>query len=279
MSVVEWMLGMRPHPPRGAVVRRAVSGQLIVITGASRGIGAECARRLAAAGARVVLIARSAQALEEVAQMIRRRGGEAHIVALDLRDRDEVERAAQQLLADFGTPAVVVSNAGHSVHRTLAQYADRGHDVERVFGVNLLGPVALLRVLVPAMQANGGGSIVSVSSVSAVVPAGGWSVYGASKAAADAWFHAVAQEVAPEVKISIVRLPLVRTAMISATPAYASAPAMRPVDAAALVAQAIVSGRRVIGPWWLRVAGVLLAAWPKALDRALGSHERRLRRP
>lgn len=278
MSIVEWMLGMRPRPPRGAVVRRAVSGQLIVITGASRGIGAECARRFAAAGARVVLIARSAQALEEVAQMIRRRGGEAHTVALDLRDRDEVERAARQLLADFGTPAVVVSNAGHSVHRTLAQYADRGHDVERVFGVNVLGPVALLRVLLPAMQAHGGGSIVSVSSVSAVVPAGGWSVYGASKSAADAWFHAVAQEVSPEIRMSIVRLPLVRTAMISATSAYARAAAMRPVDAAALVARAIVSGRRVIEPWWLRVAGVLLAAWPKALDRALGAHERRLRR-
>ena len=230
------------------------------------------------AGARVVLIARSAEALEEIAQQIRRGGGDAHTIALDLRDRDEVERAAHQLLADLGTPAVVVSNAGHSIHRTLAQYADRGHDAERVFGVNVLGPVALLRTLIPAMQSGGGGSVVSVSSVSAVIPAAGWSVYGASKAAADAWFHAVAQEVAPEVTMSIVRLPLVRTSMISATPAYAQAAAMRPVDAAALIARAIVTGRRVIGPWWLPVASVLLAAWPRALDRMLRAHESGMRR-
>lgn len=276
MSVVERILGMRPRPPRGSAVRRAVSGKLVVITGASRGIGAECARRLGAAGARVVLIARSAQALEQVAERIRRRGGEAHTIALDLRERDDVERAAHRLLEEHGAPDVVVSNAGLSIHRTLVQYADRGHDAERVFGANVLGPVALLRILIPAMQTRGG-AIVSVSSVSAVVPAAGWSIYGASKAASDAWFQAVAQEVAPKISVSIVRLPLVRTSMISATTAYTKAAAMRPMDAAALIARAIISGRRVVGPWWLPAAGGLLAAWPTALDRALGAHESRLR--
>ncbi len=252
-----------------------MAGRLVVITGASRGIGAECARRFAAAGARVVLIARSTQALEVIAQQIRDRGGEAHAIRLDLRDRDAVEHAARALIAEHGPPAVVVSNAGHSIHRTLAQYADRGHDAERLFGVNALGPVALMRVLIPAMQRGGGGSVVAVSSVSAVVPAAGWSVYGASKAAADAWFAAVAQEIAPEVTVSLVRLPLVRTEMIAPTPAYARSAAMRPVDAAGLIARAIVTRRRTYGPWWLSPVAALLALWPTALDRLLASHESR----
>lgn len=278
MSLVEWMLGMRPRPPHGARVRRAMAGRVVVITGASRGIGAECARRFAAAGARVVLIARSAQALDAVARRIRDRGGDARTIPLDLRDRGAVERAARTLVDEHGPPAVVVSNAGHSIHRTLAQYADRGHDVERVFGVNTLGPIALMRVLIPAMQRGGGGSVVAVSSVSAIVPAAGWSVYGASKAAADAWFAAVAQEVSPEVKVSLVRLPLVRTEMIAPTRAYAQAAAMRPADAAGLIARAVVTGRRSYGPWWLSPVAALLALWPTALDRLLASHESRTAR-
>ena len=265
---------MRPLPPRGAAVREAVAGRLVVITGASRGIGAECARRFARAGARVVLIARSAQALGAVADSIRSAGGEAHVLMLDLRDVQAVSDAARRILADFGAPAVVISNAGHSIHRTLSEYADRGHDVTRTIGVNYLGPEALLRGLLPAMR---GGSVVSVSSVSAVVPAPGGSVYGASKAAMDAWLMAIAPEVAPAVSVSIVRLPLVRTAMSEATTAYRQAPAMRPVDAAALVARAVLTGRRVLGPWWLGPVGALLALRPGALERMLSTREERMR--
>lgn len=277
-SAAERLLGMRPRPPRGMDVRAAVSGRLVVITGASRGIGAEVARRLALAGAHVVLIARSADALEDIAESIRSHGGTAHTLAVDLRDSDATEAAAHRVLNEIGVPAVVISNAGHSIHRTLEEYTDRGHDLVRTIGVNYLGPVALLRVMFPAMRENGGGSVVSVSSVSAVVPAAGWSVYGASKAAADAWFSAVAQEVAPHIAVSIVRLPLVRTAMSDATAAYANAAAMRPVDAAALVARAIVSRKRMIAPWWLPAAGAVLAMWPTALDRVLAGQERRTRR-
>lgn len=278
MSVLEHLLGMRPLPPRGADVRRAVSGRLVVVTGASRGIGAECARRFARAGARIVLIARGGEALEQVARGIRSAGGEAHVLPLDLRDLEATEEAARRILGDIGTPAVVISNAGHSIHRTLVEYADRGHDVTRTMGVNYLGPVALLRVLLPAMFSAGGGSVVSVSSVSAAVPAPGWSVYGASKSAMDAWLLAIAAEVAPLVAVSIVRLPLVRTAMSAPTAAYLRAPAMRTVDAAALVARAVVSGRRVLGPWWLRVVGALLALAPTALEGMLRRNEGRIGR-
>lgn len=278
MSVIERMLGMRPRPPRARAVRRAVAGRLVVITGASRGIGAETARRLARAGARVVLIARSADDLNAVAQHIRRAGGEAHVLRVDLRDVVAVEAAAHRILDEYGVPDVVVSNAGHSIHRTLDEYADRAHDMTRLHAVNVQGPSALLRVLIPRMRRSGHGTVVSVSSVSSVVPAAGWSAYGSSKAAADAWFLAIAQEVAPEVGVSVVRLPLVRTDMITATPAYGRAAAMRPVDAAALIARAIVTRRRVIQPWWLPGLGALLAVRPPSLERVLRAQERRTRR-
>ncbi len=278
MSVWEHLFGMRPLPPRGDAVRAAVSARLVVVTGASRGIGAECARRFARAGARVILLARGEEALAEVAAGIRDSGGEAWALPVDLRDEEAVEHAARRILDEHGVPAVIVSNAGHSIHRPLSEYAERGHDVTRTLGVNYLGPVTLLRVLLPAMQRAGGGSVVSVSSVITAMPAPGWSVYGASKTAMDAWLLAVAPEVAPEVSVSIVRLPLVRTRMSGATPAYREAPAMRPVDAAALVARAVVTGRRVIGPWWLRPVAALLALAPTALDRVLLLHERRIER-
>lgn len=278
VNIVERMLGMRPRPPRGDAVRREVSGRIVVITGASRGIGAECARRFAAAGARVVLMARSVDALDAVATAIRAHGGEASTIAVDLREIDAAEAAAHRVIDEIGIPDVIISNAGHSIHRTLDEYADRAHDMTRVHGVNLHGPAALLRVLIPAMKSRGAGAVVAVSSVSAVVPAAGWSVYGSSKAAADAWFLAIAQEVTPEIAVSIVRLPLVRTKMIRATTAYERAAAMRPVDAAALIARAVVTGRRVLQPWWLPGAGALLALWPTALERTLRAQERRTRR-
>lgn len=225
----------------------------------------------------MVLIARSVDDLDAVAHRIRRHGGEAHVLSVDLRDVVAAEAAAHSIFDEYGVPDVVVSNAGHSIHRTLDEYVDRAHDMTRLHAVNVQGPSALLRVLIPRMRRAGGGSVVSVSSVSAVVPAAGWSAYGSSKAAADAWFLAIAQEVAPQIAISLVRLPLVRTDMIAATRAYARAAAMRPVDAAALIARAIITRRRVIQPWWLPGLSALLALRPTALEKLLRAQERRTR--
>lgn len=277
-TMIEKLLGFRPRGPRRLAVAAQVTDRVVVVTGASRGIGAEVARRLGDVGAHVVLIARSAPALETVAAEVRDRGGEAHVIPCDLRDPEAAEDAAGRVLREAGTPAVVISNAGHSIHRTLAQYVDRGHDVTRTIGVNYVGPVALLRVLAPAMARAGAGHIVAVSSVSVDLPSPGWSVYGASKTAFDAWLAAVAAELAPRVTTTIVRLPLVRTAMSAPTAAYAALPAMRPLDAAKLVARAIVRRPRLISPWWARAAAVLLAVRPGILDAVLRAGERRVTR-
>jgi len=279
MTLVERALGLRPVAPSAGRLRARVAGRLVVVTGASRGVGAETAARLALAGARVVLLARSADDLERVAHGIRRRRGSAEVLVADLGDPDAASAAGEEILSRWGTPAVVVSNAGLSLRRTARDSRDRPHDVTRTIGVNYLGPVALLHRLLPAMADAGTGHVVSIASTSVDIPAPGWSLYGASKSAMDAWLRAVALEVAPSgVATTSIRLPLVRTAMSAPTAAYAAVPAMRPVDAAKYVARAIVDRPRVLAPWWSRLASVALAVDPRLLDPALRGWDRMIDR-
>lgn len=274
--MIHELLGLRPSGPSRAALAARLRGRVVVVTGASRGIGADTAQRFGMVGARVVLLARDAGTLEDVAQRIRSRGGVAHVIAADLRDPDAAAAAAERILSEVGTPELVVSNAGHSIRRRLVDYADRPHDVTRTIGVNYIGPVALLQVLVPAMIEAGRGQIISIGSTSIDVPAPGWSVYGASKTAFDAWLRAVGPELAPHgIAVTSIHLPLVRTEM--SAPTYGSAPvAMRPVDAAKLIARAVVERPRLISPWWSRLAGVVLVAFPGLGDRALRAFDRRL---
>jgi NAD(P)-dependent dehydrogenase (short-subunit alcohol dehydrogenase family) len=278
VDLVPRLLGLRPAGPTRAALAARLRGRVVVVTGASRGIGAETARRLALVGARVVLLSRDAAALEVVAAAIRTRGGEAHVIAADLRDPDAAGAAGERILTEVGVPELVVSNAGHSIRRRLLDYADRPHDVTRTIGVNYVGPVALLQALVPAMVEAGRGHIVSIGSTSIDIPAPGWSVYGASKTAFDAWLRAIAPELAPHgIAVTNIHLPLVRTAM--SAPTYGpAAPAMRTVDAAKVIARAVVERPRLISPWWSRLAGGVLVAFPALSDRALRTYDRRLDR-
>ena len=276
MDVIPALLGLRPAGPSRAALAARLRGRVVVVTGASRGIGAETARRLALVGAHVILIARDETALDAVARSIRRRGGQASVIAVDLRDPDAAGAAAERVLAEAGTPEIVISNAGHSIRRRLLDYADRPHDVTRTIGVNYIGPVALLQVLIPAMVEAGRGQVISIGSTSVDIPAPGWSVYGASKTAFDAWLRAVAPELAPHgIAVTTIHLPLVRTAM--SAPTYGtSGPAMRTVDAAKVIARAIVERPRLISPWWSRLAGGVLVAFPGLSDRVLREYDRRL---
>ncbi|WP_188037593.1 SDR family NAD(P)-dependent oxidoreductase [Actinotalea sp. JY-7885] len=259
-------------------VRERVGGRTVVVTGASRGIGAATAERLAAVGARVVLLARGAEALDDVVGAVRSRGGTAHAIAVDLRDPQAAAAAGERILAEHGTPAVVVSNAGHSIHRFLADYADRFHDVTRTAGVNYLGPVALLLRLLPAMTAARAGHLVLVSTTSVSVPLPGWSAYGASKSALDAWVASVAPELAVDgVATTTLRLPLVHTAMSAATPAYRRVPGLLPDDVAALVTHSVVARPRVVDPWWSRAAGLAVDLAPGPVDRLATGYVRAVR--
>ncbi|MFC7405108.1 SDR family NAD(P)-dependent oxidoreductase [Georgenia alba] len=263
------LLGMAGYGPGPDAVRRAVAGRLVVVTGASRGIGERLAIRLGSVGARVALLARDAEALEVVAARISARGGLATTFPVDLRDVAAARAAAEAILAAHGTPDVVVSNAGHSIRRRLPEYVDRFHDVRRLMGVNALGPIALALPLLREMTAAGSGHLVSVASAGVDVPSPGFSAYSASKAAFEAWLRAVAPELAAHgVAVTSVHLPLVHTAMSAPTRAYAHAPGMTADEAASLLCRAITERPRLISPWWARLGGVLSAAAPRLADRA-----------
>jgi len=256
------MAGLGPAPQE---VARTVAGRTVVITGASRGIGAQLAVRLAAVGARVLLLARDAEALAEVAH---RCGPRASAHPVDLRDPDAARTVAEQLLAEHGAPAVVVHNAGHSIRRTVSASTDRFHDVQRLTGVNFTGPVALTLPLLAAMRADGGGHLVWVGSAGVGLPGPGFSAYLATKGAFEAWLRCLGPEAAADhVQITAVQLPLVRTAMSAPTRGYDHLPALTADEAAAVLSRAIVHRPRLISPWWARLGAAVTAAAPATAER------------
>lgn len=255
-------------------LRARVGGRTVVVTGASRGVGAEVACVLGLAGADVVLVARSVDGLERTASRVRAACGTASVLPVDLRDADATEEAARALAAR--SPALLVSNAGHSIRRSLVDSVDRAHDLRRLVGVNLLGPVALALPIVDAMARGGGGHLVHVGSASSVLPTPGWAAYAASKAGMEAWLASAAPELRDRgVAVTSVRLPLVRTAMASSYSA-SRLPSLSAQEAASLVLGAIVDRPRLVAPWWSRVGGALVGIAPVAAERiaALRPEER-----
>lgn len=247
-------------------LRARVGGRLVIVTGASRGVGAAIACVLGAAGAHVVLVARDGAALERSASAVRAAGGTAETWSLDLRDPDATDAAARALAAR--SPALLVSNAGHSIRRSVADSRDRAHDVRRLAGVNLLGPVALALPIVDAMASEGDGHLVHVGSASSVLPTPGWAAYTASKAGMEAWLASAAPELRRVgVAVTSVRLPLARTAMSAPTIAGAPAPSMSAQEAASRVLCAVVERPRLVAPWWSRVAGAAVGLAPVAAER------------
>lgn len=263
-------LGLVWRAPDEAALRTAVAGRTVLITGASRGIGAASAHRLAAAGASVVLVARSAGRLDAVRDAIVAAGGVAHAHPTDLADTVAVAVLVDRIQRDHGPVDVVVSNAGKSIRRAVADSYDRFHDVTRSAGVNYLGPVQLLLGLLPAMRARRSGHVVNVSSVSADLPAPYWAAYTSSKAAFEMWLRCVAPELrADGVATTSIHFPLVHTDMSAPVPLYRRLPGMTAQEAADAVCRAIAYRPRLMSPWWSRVGGAVTGAAQPPTDALL----------
>jgi NAD(P)-dependent dehydrogenase (short-subunit alcohol dehydrogenase family) len=245
-------------------LRSVVSGKTVLVTGASYGIGEATARKMAAAGATVLVVARSAERLEDLAAAINAGGGRAVAYPTDLTEEAAVSALTKQISEDHGAVDIVVSNAGKSLRRSLHHQYDRPHDFQRTIDINYLGPIWLLLGLLPAMRERGGGHIVNVSSVGArVVPGPQWGAYQASKGAFDRWLRSVAPEVhADGIEVTSVYFALVRTRMIAPTPILGRLPALSPDGAADAIAKAVIERPRTNEPPWMwpaEVASVLLA--------------------
>lgn len=253
-----------PHASDPGKLRDAVCGKTALVTGASYGIGEATARALAAAGAAALVVARSADRLDDLAAAINAGGGRAIAYPTDLTDAAAVHGLTKQITENHGALDIVVSNAGKSLRRSLHDQYDRPHDFQRTIDINYLGPIRLLLGVLPAMRANGGGHIVNVSSVGVrVAPGPQWGAYQASKGAFDRWLRSVAPELhADGVAVTSVYFALVRTRMIEPTPILGRLPAVSADEAADTVAKAIIERPRTVEPPWLwpaEVASVLLA--------------------
>ncbi|MPZ62745.1 MAG: SDR family NAD(P)-dependent oxidoreductase [Propionibacteriales bacterium] len=276
-TAFRYTLGPTWSPPRPERLRRAVQNKVVLITGASSGIGKATALLLGASGAHVVLVARRAERLDDVRGDIEAGGGTAEAQPADLADMEAVDRLVGKVLAGHEAVDVVISNAGKSIRRSLTDTTDRFHDVTRTNDVNYLGPVRLLMGLLPAMRERGRGHLVNVSTFGVDVPTANWSVYTASKAAFEAWLRCVAPEVrADGVATTSIHFPVVHTAM--SAPVYSRVPGLTTRDAAGVIGRALITRRRVISPWWARMAGPVVDLAQAPYDTATAARLRAARR-
>ncbi len=156
-----------------------LSGKTGVVTGASRGIGEATARRLAQAGANVVLLARSATDVARIADEI---GSQALPVVCNVADWSSVQAAMARAVEHFGAIDILVNNAG--VIDPIARIADADPEGwSRVVDINLKGVFHCTRAVLPVMKRRGTGTIINISSGAATSPLEGWSHYSSTKAA------------------------------------------------------------------------------------------------
>jgi NAD(P)-dependent dehydrogenase (short-subunit alcohol dehydrogenase family) len=163
-----------------------IRGKGIVITGASRGLGAALMRELAKRGARVAGVARGAAPLERLVEELRATGAEAHAIAGDLSAKEDIHRITGATAALLGDVDVLVHNGSALGPTPLQLLSDTAcEDLEAVFATNVLGPFRLGKTLLGPMLLRGRGLVVHVSSDAATEAYPRWGAYGASKAAFD----------------------------------------------------------------------------------------------
>jgi short-subunit dehydrogenase len=253
---------------QGRTLREAVEGTTTLITGGSSGIGEAAAKKIAEAGGEVVLVARTMEKLEKVADEIRADGGTAHVYSCDLSDTDAIAPMADEVIADLGGVDILINNAGRSIRRSLELSYDRIHDYQRTMQLNYLGAVQLILKFIPGMRERGFGQIINVSSVGVQTRAPRFGAYIASKAALDSLCDALQAEVVDDdIKFTTVHMALVRTPMISPTTMYDKFPALTPDQAAGVITDAIVHRPRRASSPFGQFAAVADALNPAVMDR------------
>jgi short-subunit dehydrogenase len=231
-------------PIGGGVIAPSLEGRVrdrtVMITGASSGIGKSTALKVGRAGGTALLVARSADKLEEVKREIESLGGTAFVHRCDLTDFDDIDRMASEALEQHGSVDILVNNAGKSIRRSVSRAYDRFHDYQRTMAVNYFAPVKLILDVLPVMRERGFGHIINISTIGLQMNTPRFSAYVASKAALDAFSRSIGPEVIDDgVHVTTVYMPLVRTPMIAPTKIYDRFPTLSPEEAADMIIEAI----------------------------------------
>ncbi|WP_374650125.1 SDR family NAD(P)-dependent oxidoreductase [Rhizorhabdus sp.] len=184
---------------------KPLSGKTALVTGASRGIGAATAEALGAAGAHVILVARTAGGLEEVEERIHKAGGSATIAPVDLAENDSIARLAEAIAGRWSSLDILVLNA--AMLGTLAPVAAiDAKEFAKLLTLNLMAQQQMIAAFDPLLRASEAGRLIGVTSSVGAAPRAYWGAYGASKAALDTLLIAYGEENA---NISPVRVAIV----------------------------------------------------------------------
>jgi short-subunit dehydrogenase len=217
-----------------------VASKVIVITGASSGIGEAAAVRLARKGTHLCLVARREDELLRVKARIEKAGGRASVYPADLNEPPAIDAVCAAIVKDQKRVDVLINNAGRSIRRTIKESLDRDHDFERVMQLNYFAAVRMTLRLLPVFLKQHRGHIINVSSVLAFLPAPRFAAYASSKAALDAFSRSLATELLDDnVRITVLNYPLVKTAMTAPTAVYRQMPQMDVNDAAGWIVDAV----------------------------------------
>ena len=184
---------------------RALHEQVVVITGASSGIGRETALLFGEKGASVVLAARNEAALAEVANAIERHGGQAHVVVTDVSEWEQVERLVQEAAGRFGRIDTWVNNAAVAAYGLVEDLTL--HDIERTIKVDLMGQIYGMKAVLPLMIQQEEGTIINVSSVEGRRAVPFHSAYAAAKHGINGFSDALRMELErdhPGIKVTVV---------------------------------------------------------------------------
>ena len=181
-------------------MNRSFEGKTVVITGASAGVGAACARAFAAHKAKLVLVARGRTGLNNIAQEFRGNGCEVLTVAMDVASTEECLKLLKKAEAKFGQVHVVINNAGMHSRGNLETVSPA--DVAAMVDINLRAPMVLSCAAIPFLRRAGSGAIVMVGSLAGRAPLQGAATYSGTKAGLRAFAYALADEV-KDAKINV----------------------------------------------------------------------------
>ncbi|MBU3848666.1 MAG: SDR family NAD(P)-dependent oxidoreductase [Candidatus Acinetobacter avistercoris] len=250
--------------------QRKVHGKVVLITGASSGIGLTVAHKLAAAGAHVLLVARTEESLLQAQADIEAKGGKASVFPCDLNNMEAIDDVSKQILESVDHIDILINNAGRSIRRAVSESVDRFHDFERTMQLNYFGSVRLILNILPQMMENRAGQIINISSIGVLANATRFSAYVASKAALDAFSRCLSAEVhSHKIAITSVYMPLVRTPMIAPTKMYKYVPALTPEAAADLIAFAIVKRPKKVATHLGRLAAITYSIAPDVNNKLM----------
>jgi NAD(P)-dependent dehydrogenase (short-subunit alcohol dehydrogenase family) len=248
-----------------------LTGKRILVTGASSGIGEAGARKLAAAGAKVIVVARRRDLLDAVVADVTAAGGDATAIDCDLSDLDAVDALVADVDERFGGVDVLINNAGRSIRRPLAESLDRWHDVERTMTLNYYSPLRLIRGFGPGMRERRDGHVINVSTWGVLSESSPlFAVYNASKAALTAVSRVVETEWAADgVHSTTLFYPLVKTPMIAPTRAYDAVPGLSADEAADWMVTAARNRPVRIAPRMAMTADFVNTFAPGAVDAVM----------